>query len=100
MHILVVEDDSTMARHIVRGLTEAGHDVGHVSDGRDMLRAAADDSVDMFVVDRMLPGMDGLSAIQAVRAAGNETPVLILSALGDVDDRVQGLKAGGDDYLV
>ncbi len=100
MRILVVEDDSTMAQHIVRGLTEAGHDVDHVGDGRDMLRAAADDSLDMFVVDRMLPGMDGLSAIQAVRAAGNQTPVLILSALGDVDDRVHGLRAGGDDYLV
>ncbi|MYF70773.1 MAG: response regulator transcription factor [Proteobacteria bacterium] len=100
MHILVVEDDSTMAQHIVHGLTEAGHDVNHVCDGRDMLRAAADDSLDLFIVDRMLPGMDGLSAIQAVRAAGNQTPVLILSALGEVDDRVHGLKAGGDDYLV
>ena len=100
MHILVVEDDSTMAQHIVHGLTEAGHDVDHVSDGRDMLRAAADDSLDLLVVDRMLPGMDGLTAIQAVRAAGNRTPVLILSALGEVDDRVHGLKAGGDDYLV
>ena len=99
MHILVVEDDSTMAQHIVHGLTEAGHDVDLVGDGRDMLRAAADDSLDMLVVDRMLPGMDGLSAVQAVRAAGNQTPVLLLSALGEVDDRVQGLKAGGDDYL-
>ena len=62
--------------------------------------AAADDTLEMLIVDRMLPGMDGLSAIQAVRAAGNQTPVLILSALGDVDDRVHGLEAGGDDYLV
>ncbi len=100
MRILVVEDDATMAQHIVRGLSKAGHRVDHVSDGRDMLRAAADDALDMLVVDRMLPGMDGLSAIQAVRAAGNQTPVLILSALGEVDDRVHGLKAGGDDYLV
>ena len=100
MRILVVEDDATMALHIVRGLSEVGHRVDHVSNGRDLLGAAADDTLDMLIVDRMLPGMDGLSAIQAVRAAGNQTPVLILSALGDVDDRVHGLKAGGDDYLV
>ena len=100
MRILVIEDDPTVAQYVVRGLESSGHDVDHVADGRDGLRVATDQAFDVMVVDRMLPGMDGLTVVETIRAAENQTPVLILSALGDVDDKVQGLKAGGDDYLV
>jgi len=100
MRILVIEDDPTVAQYVVRGLNSSGHDVDHVADGRDGLRVATDQAFDVMVVDRMLPGMDGLTVVETIRAAENQTPVLILSALGDVDDKVQGLKAGGDDYLV
>ena len=100
MRILVIEDDPTVAQYVVRGLNSSGHDVDHVADGRDGLRVATDQTFDVMVVDRMLPGMDGLTVVETIRAAENQTPVLILSALGDVDDKVQGLKAGGDDYLV
>ena len=100
MRILVIEDDPTVAQYVVRGLDSSGHDVDHVADGRDGLRVATDQAFDVMVVDRMLPGMDGLTVVETIRAAENQTPVLILSALGDVDDKVQGLKAGGDDYLV
>lgn len=100
MRILLIEDDSEAAAYIAKGLRELGHVVDHSANGRDGLFMAAAESYDVMIVDRMLPGLDGLSIVQTIRAAGNATPVLVLSALGKVDDRVKGLKAGGDDYLV
>lgn len=102
MRILVIEDDAKMSAYIARGLTEAGHVCDTFSDGRDGLFQAtqAGDPYDVFVVDRMLPGLDGLSIVRAARAAQVRTPVLFLTAMGGVDDRVEGLEAGADDYLV
>jgi len=100
MRILLIEDDAEAAAYMAKGLREAGHTVDTAGDGNDGLFLATTERYDVMVVDRMLPGLDGLSIIQAVRGAGNSTPALILSALGKVDDRVRGLKAGGDDYLV
>jgi len=100
MHILVIEDDANTASYLRKGLTESGHTVDHAPDGKGGLFMAIEKSYDVMVVDRMLPGLDGLSIIQTLRAAKHQTPVLILSALGEVDDRVKGLQAGGDDYLV
>ncbi len=100
MRILVIEDDPTVAQYVVEGLGESGHEVDHAADGQSGLRLAVDNSFDVLIVDRMLPGLDGLTVVQTIRAAEDQTPVLILSALGEVDDKVQGLKAGGDDYLV
>ncbi len=97
--ILVVEDDAETADYITKGLRESGFTVEHVEDGRDGLYLASSSSFDAVVMDRMLPGMDGLSVIKALRAGGVETPILILSALGQLDERVCGLRAGGDDYL-
>ena len=89
-----------MARFVTRGLREAGHTVEHAANGRDGLFSAASESYDVIVMDRMLPGnIDGLGIIEALRKAGNRTPILILSALNDVDERIKGLKSGGDDYL-
>ena len=99
MRVLVIEDDPEIAHFVQRGLKEIGHGAEIAADGVVGLDAARDGGFDVLVVDRMLPGRDGLSVIQALRAEGNRTPVLILSALGEVDDRVKGLKAGGDDYL-
>ena len=99
MRILVVEDDEQTAAYMVKSLTESGYVVDRADNGRDGLFLATSSDFDAVVVDRMLPGLDGLSLIQALRAARVATPVLILSALGQVDDRVQGLRAGGDDYL-
>ena len=99
MRILVVEDDEQTAAYMVKGLAESGYVVDRADNGRDGLFLATSSDFDAVVVDRMLPGLDGLSLIQALRAARVATPVLILSALGQVDDRVQGLRAGGDDYL-
>ena len=100
MRFLIVEDDREVARFVVKGLSEAGHSVEHAPDGREGLYRATGESFDAIIVDRMLPGgIDGLSLIETLRRAGNATPVLILSALGQVDERVRGLKAGGDDYL-
>jgi two-component system, OmpR family, response regulator len=99
MRILVIEDDPAVGQYIVSGLKDSGHDVKIADEGLKGLRAATDGNFDVLVVDRMLPKMDGLTLIETVRMAGNTTPVLILSALGEVDDKVQGLKAGGDDYL-
>lgn len=99
MRILVVEDDPATAAYVKKGLGEAGHVVDHASNGHDGLFLATTGRFDAIVLDRMLPQLDGLSALQAIRAAKVDTPVLILSALGQVDDRVKGLKAGGDDYL-
>ncbi len=100
MNILVIEDDADAADYLQKGLKESGHQVEHADNGRDGLIKAAADAFDVLIVDRMLPGLDGLSLVQHLRAAGNTTPVLFLSALGEVDDRVKGLRAGGDDYLV
>lgn len=99
MKVLVIEDDRDTAHFVVRGLRESGHQAEHAGDGPAGFEAARSGSFDVLVVDRMLPGRDGLSIITALRAEGHRTPVLILSALGEVDDRVKGLKAGGDDYL-
>jgi two-component system OmpR family response regulator len=97
---LVIEDDRDVASFIGRGLEQAGCNVDHADNGKDGLFLATTESYDALVVDRMLPGVDGLTLIRTLRASQNTTPVLILSALGEVDDRVKGLKAGGDDYLV
>lgn len=100
MHILVIEDDVDAAEYLTKGLKESGHQVEHAADGKAGLIKAAAESFDALIVDRMLPGLDGLSLVQHLRATGDSTPVLFLSALGEVDDRVKGLRAGGDDYLV
>ena len=100
MRILLIEDDPETSRFIRKGLEEAGHVVDHAGDGREGLLLAFDAEHDAIVVDRMLPGLDGLSIVRSLRAAKRSTPVLVLSALGEVDDRVEGLRAGGDDYLV
>ena len=99
MHILVIEDDADTADYLVKGLTESGYVVDRAADGREGLYMALGQAYDAMIVDRMLPGLDGLSIVQALRVQGTRTPVLILSALGEVDDRVRGLRAGGDDYL-
>ncbi len=99
MRVLIVEDDREIAHFVQRGLRESGHLAEVAGDGETGLEMAMSGGFDLIVMDRMLPGRDGLSVIQAIRQAGERTPVLILSALGEVDDRVKGLKAGGDDYL-
>jgi two-component system OmpR family response regulator len=99
MHVLVVEDDERVASHVVKGLKAEGILVDHVADGRQALFQVAAEAYDVIVLDRMLPNVDGLKILQTLRATGDSTPVLILSALGDVDNRVKGLRAGGDDYL-
>jgi two-component system OmpR family response regulator len=98
--ILIVEDDNATAEYIAKGLTESGYVVDRAADGRDGLFLATDGSYSVIVLDRMLPGMDGISVLSAMRASGIDTPVLILSALGSADERVKGLRAGSDDYLV
>ncbi|WP_448203513.1 winged helix-turn-helix domain-containing protein [Azospirillum sp. sgz302134] len=99
MKVLVIEDDQQAASYLAKGLKEAGHVVDLAHDGKDGLFLAGSEHYDVMVVDRMLPGRDGLSLVEILRATGNDTPVLFLSALGSVDDRVKGLRAGGDDYL-
>ena len=99
MRILVVEDDLETADYLRKGLGESGHLIDHVATGPEGLAMAVVGSYDVLIVDRMLPGLDGLTLIQTLRDQSVLTPVLILSALGKVDDRVRGLKAGGDDYL-
>lgn len=99
MRVLVIEDDLEAAAYLVKGLRESGHTVDHAADGDDGLTLAMSAPYDVLVVDRMLPKRDGLSVVSNIREQGNETPVLFLSALGEVDDRIKGLKAGGDDYL-
>jgi two-component system OmpR family response regulator len=99
MRVLVIEDDRDTAQFLAKGLRESGHTVETAGDGEAGLAAARSAAFDVLVIDRMLPARDGLSIIQALRREGNRTPALILSALGEVDDRVKGLKAGGDDYL-
>ncbi len=100
MRILVIEDDAEAASYLVNGLTESGHAVDLAGDGRAGLERARSGSYDAMIVDRMLPGMDGLSVVVTLREERNQTPVLVLSALGEVDDRVKGLLAGSDDYVV
>jgi two-component system, OmpR family, response regulator len=100
MHILLIEDDAESASYVLKGLQESGHVIDHAADGHDGLHLAITGQYDVLIVDRMLPGRDGLSIIKMLRADGNLTPVLILSALAEVGDRVEGLRAGGDDYLV
>ena len=99
MRILIIEDDREAAAYLVKAFREAGHAIDHAADGVSGYDLAQEGGYDVAIVDRMLPKMDGLSLIGALRAQGGETPVLILSALGQVDDRVKGLRAGGDDYL-
>src|SRR5579885_1023264 len=100
MKILVVEDDRETASYLAKGLAESGYMVDRAGDGREGLYLASSGNYDAIVLDRMLPGMDGLTMLGALRAAEIRTPALILSALARVDDRVKGLRAGGDDYLV
>jgi len=97
--ILLVEDDREAASYLTQALDEAGHTSHHASDGETGYAMASGMSYDVMIIDRMLPRRDGLSIIESLRAEGNQTPVLILSALGEVDDRVVGLRSGGDDYL-
>jgi two-component system OmpR family response regulator len=99
MRILIVEDDTEAASFLTKGLREAGHVADRAPDGLEGYAMARDGAYDVLIVDRMLPKMDGLTMIGALRDQGLQTPVLILSALGQVDDRVKGLRAGGDDYL-
>ncbi|MBI0025682.1 response regulator transcription factor [Bartonella sp. M0187] len=99
MKVLVIEDDREAARYLEKALSEAGHSADVAGDGETGETLAENGNYDVMIIDRMLPKKDGLSVIMALRAKGIETPVLILSALGQVDDRVTGLRAGGDDYL-
>lgn len=100
MRALLIEDDDDVASYVSKGLKEQGYTVDIASDGKEGLGLASTESYDVMIVDRMLPKLDGLSILKSIRAAENHTPVIILSALGEVDDRVKGLKSGGDDYIV
>ncbi len=100
MRILVIEDDIETANYIAKGLKEHGHTVDQAHDGKDGLFMALENDYAIIILDRMLPALDGLSILKTLRSSDKQTPVIILSALGEVDDRVEGLKAGGDDYLV
>jgi two-component system OmpR family response regulator len=100
MKILLVEDNERVAGFLVKGLREEGHTVDHAENGRDGLFLASSESYDIIIMDRVLPGgIEGLAIVEALRKTGDKTPILILSALGEVDDRIRGLRAGGDDYL-
>ncbi|QCB36688.1 response regulator transcription factor [Sphingobium sp. PAMC28499] len=100
MHILIIEDDGETREFLSRGLKEVGHAVTLVEEGREGLFQATDGNYDAIIVDRMLPGLDGLSLLKMLRATGDLTPVLMLTAIGRIADRVEGLEAGADDYLV
>jgi two-component system OmpR family response regulator len=100
MRVLLIEDDPETASYVVTGLEGEGHTVDHLCDGHDGVVQAVGEAYDIVILDRMLPGLDGLSIVKAMRGAGRKMPVLFLTALGGVDDRVDGLDAGGDDYLV
>jgi two-component system OmpR family response regulator len=99
MHILIVEDDQVARDYLAKGLREVGHTVDVAANGLEGLQMASSLPVELAIVDRMLPKLDGLALVQSLRATGRKMPVLILSALGEVDDRITGLRAGGDDYL-
>lgn len=100
MRLLVLEDDHTLGPWIAKGLSEAGHVVDLFADGKDALVAATTQDYDVLVLDRMVPGLDGLAVLKALRQAKVTAPAIFLTALGEVEDRVEGLRAGGDDYLV
>jgi two-component system OmpR family response regulator len=100
MRVLLIEDDPHTAAFIGKGLREDGHTVDHAGDGKQGLFLATTETFDAIVLDRMLPALDGLVLLQTLRGAGNRTPLLLLTALGEVDHRVEGLRAGADDYLV
>ena len=99
MHILLIEDDKEASKYVIKGLQESGHVVDHAADGEEGYEIALVGEFDVLIVDRMLPALDGLTLVKKLRQNHNTTPVLFLSALGDVDDKVMGLKSGGDDYL-
>jgi two-component system OmpR family response regulator len=99
MRVLLVEDDPEVSSYLQKGLREQGYNVDSALDGKDGLFLANSEDYDVMIIDRMLPALDGLTIVKSVRAAGKNTPMLVLSALGEVDDRVEGLRAGGDDYL-
>jgi two-component system OmpR family response regulator len=100
LKILLIEDDGENADYVASGLREEGHLVAQAASGAEGLICAMDNGFDLLIVDRMIPGLDGLNVVKSLRAAGRDTPVLFLTALGGVEDRVLGLNAGGDDYLV
>ncbi|MEM7070928.1 MAG: response regulator, partial [Pseudomonadota bacterium] len=100
MRILIIEDDQEVSAYIANGMKEAGHVTDTADNGKDGLFLAITENYDVLIIDRMLPKLDGLTIIKTIRGAENTTPALILSTLGEVDDRVKGLRAGGDDYLV
>lgn len=100
MRILLIEDQTDTADYILKALREAGHAADHARDGKDGLFLATTENYDAIILDRMLPKVDGLTVLRTLRASSNHTPVVILSALGDIDERVEGLRAGSDDYLV
>lgn len=100
MRLLLVEDDKETAKYIAKGLVQAGHTIDVVSDGKDGLALAIRESYDLVILDRMLPGIDGLTLARTLRSAGSRVGILFLTSLGGVNDRVQGLDVGGDDYLV
>jgi len=100
LKILLIEDDGESADYVANGLREEGHLVAQVATGTEGLISAMGNGFDLLIVDRMIPGLDGLNLVKSLRAAGHHTPVLFLTALGGVEDRVSGLNAGGDDYLV
>ena len=99
MHILLIEDDINAASYVIKGLKESGHVVDHASDGEEGMELSLTLKFDVIIIDRMLPKLDGLSLIKKIRDKKINTPILILSALGEVDEKVLGLKAGADDYL-
>jgi two-component system, OmpR family, response regulator len=100
MKVLLVEDNERVTQFVVKGLKESGHTADHADNGRDGMFLAASEPYDVIIMDRMLPGeIDGLAIIEALRKSGKHTPILILSALSDVDERIRGLRSGGDDYL-
>ncbi|CAN0604000.1 unnamed protein product, partial [Ectocarpus sp. 12 AP-2014] len=99
MRILLLEDDTQLGPWITGGLREEGHVVDHFADGKDALMAAMGQEFDLLILDRMVPGLDGLAVLKSLRASKNTTPALFLTALGEVDARVEGFEAGGDDYL-
>jgi len=99
MKLLLIEDDKEAAKYLMKGLREQGHVVDHCANGKDGLFMATSEKYDAMIIDRMVPEVDGLTIIQTLRASGNDTPALVLTALDKVDERVKGLKAGADDYL-
>ena len=100
MKLLVIEDDPVAREYLCKALKESGHVVDAVDDGMQGLQRATSEPFDVLIIDRMLPSLDGLTVIETLRKSGNDTPVLIVSALGEVDERVRGLRSGGDDYLI